>query len=116
MKLSWSLRRVCSCTAYYFAFILGHAYLQNFDIQEAKLDFEQDFQARCTKYLFVKQFYRNLEFHSTGRYIVFVYDDKATKHGGVGDRLAGLISAVGISLQINRTLLIYAENQLGRLF
>lgn len=78
-------------------------------------EFEHTFHARCQKYPFVQLFVDRLE-NPSDKFIMFVYQEPGLKNGGLGDRLAGLVSAMAIALRMNRTLLIRYSNGLDRLF
>lgn len=83
--------------------------------EQLRADFIENFNNKCNKYRFVHQFYKKLE--DTGdKYLVFVYQEKGLRNGGLGDRLGGLISAMAISLRFGRTLLIRAHNDLHKIF
>jgi hypothetical protein len=77
--------------------------------------FQKDFHDSCDSYPFVKEYYRQLE-NPSGRFIVFVYHEPGLRNGGLGDRLAGLITATAIALRLNRTLLVQSANGFDNLF
>ena len=80
-----------------------------------RLRFESRFNKTCMKYPFVNKWINQLE--NTGdKYVVFVYHEEGLRNGGLGDRIGGLISAMTISLRLNRTLLIQSANDFGTLF
>eukprot|EP01039_Chlorochromonas_danica_P007515 gene7515-8312_t len=85
-------------------------YLQN--------QFTQAFYDRCWKYSVFREYTRQLEngHLSNRRFVVFVFHQKRLRNGGLGDRLAGLISAMNFAIRFNRTLLVRSENKIGRLF
>lgn len=78
-------------------------------------NFEKNFNESCLKYDFVHNHFKNME-NPSSRFVVFVYNEKGLRNGGLGDRLGGLISATMIALRLNRTLLIQSENGFDSLF
>jgi len=84
---------------------------------ELRTRFEAAFTETCSKYPFVDRWVRQLE-NPGNRYVVFVYHENGQRgtRGGFGDRISGLISAAGIALRTNRTLLIQTANNFGSLF
>lgn len=77
--------------------------------------FKKTFEKSCLKFNFVHEFWRNLETPSD-RFLIFVFEDEGTVKGGLGDRLAGLITAAAMALRFNRTLLIQSSNKFDSLF
>eukprot|EP01040_Poterioochromonas_malhamensis_P019164 gene19163-22574_t len=77
--------------------------------------FEDSFHEKCDKYPFVQQ-YNKLLTNPTGRYITFVMQQPNLRNGGLGDRIAGLSTAVMLSLRFNRTLIIRSGNFLHLYF
>ncbi len=83
--------------------------------EHLKEKFEKTFSNKCNKYPFVQRYVEKLE--SPGdRYLIYIYQQKGIFNGGLGDRLSGLISAMAMSIRLNRTLLIKAEKDMGNLF
>lgn len=80
-----------------------------------KQRFNDTFHDHCDKYSFVQRF-SNLIENPSGKYIMFVMQEHGLRNGGLGDRLAGLISAVTFSVRFNRTLVIRSENNFHTLF
>ena len=70
--------------------------------------FESTFDKTCSKYPFVSQYLANLEAPAQ-RFIIFVFDERGVKNGGLGDRLGGMITAIAFALRTRRTLLISAD-------
>jgi len=77
--------------------------------------FEESFHSKCSKYPFLKQWEHKLE-HTDDRFVTFMYHEPGLRNGGLGDRIAGLLNAVGIALRTNRTLLIESHNDFHELF
>ena len=77
--------------------------------------FEDSFVDKCQKYPFVKQWGNLLE-NSSDRYVTFMYHEPGLRNGGLGDRIGGLLNAIGIALRFNRTLLIESKNDFHNLF
>jgi hypothetical protein len=77
--------------------------------------FENAFVDKCQKYPFVKQWENKLE-HTGDRYVTFMYHEPGLRNGGLGDRIGGLLNAMGIALRFNRTLLIESQNGFHDLF
>jgi hypothetical protein len=80
-----------------------------------KEKFETIFHNKCDKYPFVQRYVEKLE-NPGNRYLIYIYQQQGIFNGGLGDRLSGLISAVSMSIRLNRTLLIKAEADMGNLF
>ncbi len=80
-----------------------------------KTEFNRSFHKQCDKYPFVQRYFDLLK-HPDKKYIVFVFQDTRLKNGGIGDRFAGLLSAVSMALRFNRTLLIRSNIHFGYLF
>lgn len=73
--------------------------------EQLKNRFEASFQDRCHNYPFVNQYLKRLA-DPGDRFVVFVWQEAGLQTGGLGDRLAGLITAATMALRFNRTLLI----------
>src|SRR6185312_9399043 len=97
---------------WYMCFQIGFAVFTYRD--HLKHSFEHTFHKKCDKYPSVKRWVDRLEY-TDDRYITFVYQEPRFRNGGLGDRFGGLISAVAIAVRFNRTLLIKAENDVGKL-
>lgn len=72
--------------------------------------FTEQLQSTCSAFPFFQKFIAML--HSPpSEYILYsFYDPRFKKSGGLGDRLAGLITATAYSITSNRTLLIQGDN------
>jgi hypothetical protein len=77
--------------------------------------FVKQFQDTCSKYPFVNRFISKLE-DPGDRYLMFVFDEQGLNNGGLGDRFAGLLSAVAMALRFNRTLLIRDSRGFSKYF
>jgi hypothetical protein len=77
--------------------------------------FIKQFQDTCSKYPFVNRFISKLE-DPGDRYLMFVFDEQGLNNGGLGDRFAGLLSAVSMALRFNRTLLIRDSRGFSKYF
>eukprot|EP01036_Dinobryon_divergens_P028262 gene28262-37180_t len=87
-------------------------------IKEIQQDFLNSFQSRCSKYLFVTKWMKMLD-DPPKKHLVFVYHQEARDMGGIGDRLAGLTTAVALSIRYGRNLLLKnnaSANGLEKLF
>ena len=74
--------------------------------------FEASFESTCSKYAFVER-HQQLLFSpkTSSSYFIYSFHEKQYKKaGGLGDRLAGLITATAFALGTNRVLLIKAED------
>lgn len=80
-----------------------------------KQKFEDSFHEKCDKYPFVRQYHKLLT-NPPGRYITFVMQQPNLRNGGLGDRIAGLSTAMILSLRFNRTLIIRSGNHLHLYF
>eukprot|EP00981_Chlorochromonas_danica_P001368 scaffold292_cov161-Ochromonas_danica.AAC.6 len=86
--------------------------------EHLRTQFNQTFYDRCGKYSLIRDYTKHLESGhlSRDRFVVFVFQEKGLSNGGLGDRFAGLITAMNFAIRFNRTLLVRSENQFGRLF
>lgn len=80
--------------------------------------FYENFDSKClTRHAgFIQQFYRNQYNNTNDQYLVFTFHDHGLRNGGIGDRMGGLISATAMSIALNRTLVIRADNGFNDLF
>jgi hypothetical protein len=88
-------------------FSLSYQFPYLTSIQE---QFESSFHEKCMKYPFVSSFIHKFEYPGD-RYLMFVFEEHTLNNGGLGDRLAGLVSAVAMSLRFNRTLVLRDQSQ-----
>ena len=77
--------------------------------------FLKQFVDTCSKYPFVQQWVNKLEYPGH-RQVMFVFDEPGLNNGGFGDRLAGLLGAVGLALRFNRTLVLRDSRGLANYF
>lgn len=92
---------------------------ENFDIIREK--FDKKFHQKCGKYPFVEQYKRYLSNLSQVpkqdlKYIIFTFHEGKASLGGLGDRLAGLITTIAYAIRYNRVLLIAADNSFEEYF
>ncbi|KAJ1411529.1 hypothetical protein B484DRAFT_455589 [Ochromonadaceae sp. CCMP2298] len=74
----------------------------------ARSRFEEKFHRRCSKYPFVEQWLDTLQ-RPRHNFFIFVFSEGGNSGGGMGDRLAGLISSAAYALRANRTLLVQGD-------
>jgi hypothetical protein len=105
------------------SFIYPHSHQQSkYDIysfpymHQLREQFQYNFEARCSRYPFVQHHNSLLQQAQPQRFLVFVFQQAKLRNGGLGDRLAGLVTAISLALRFNRTLLIQSEGHLDALF
>ena len=81
---------------------------QKFSQSGPRERFQDAFNKTCGKYPFVSEYVANLEAPSQ-RFMVYLFDEAGVDNGGLGDKLAGMISAVAFAMRTGRTLLIFAD-------
>jgi hypothetical protein len=75
----------------------------------ARFRFEKKFNETCLKYSFVDRYLHNI-LNPSGDYIIFVFHENGRhNHGGLGDRLAGMITSSAFAIRSGRTLLIQGD-------
>ena len=84
--------------------------------QHLREKFEQSFHNKCMKYPFVDKWVNSIENARSRNYYTFMFQEPGLKNGGLGDRIGGLLTAIGTSLRTNRTLLIESSNDFHELF
>jgi hypothetical protein len=82
----------------------------------AKERFENVFFKKCPKYEFYNRYLAQFNKQGDRDYVVFVFHDPGSSTGGLGDRLAGLLSAFAFSIRTGRTLLVQGDEALETLF
>lgn len=68
---------------------------------EKKKKFKTSFDNHCNKYPFVSKWKNMIESRSSkeDKFFIFVYQEDGSKTGGMGDRFAGIVSAVALSIR-----------------
>lgn len=86
-------------------------------ITNANSAFKALYQANCAQYPFIQKYHSMLRAPSK-EYLIFVYHDTShhVSNGGLGDRLAGLVTAFLYALRTNRNFLIEADAAFEHLF
>ena len=86
----------------------------------ARLRFEEKFQSTCQKYPFVTKFAEMMRqpFASDDKYLIFVFHDASSRSsvGGLGDRIAGMITAIAYAIRTNRRFIIQGEGAFEEAF
>jgi hypothetical protein len=79
--------------------------------------FEKSFADRCTakKYPFLQQFFE-VQNRPTDRYIYFVLHEHGLETAGLGDRIAGLLTAASMAVIYDRKLVIESSSGFEELF
>lgn len=77
--------------------------------------FEERFVDQCMSLPFVHLFV-HLQENPTNKFFRFAMTDPWFHIGGLGDRLAGLVNAVALSIRFNRTLLLRSDEALFEYF
>ena len=80
------------------SFIDGRFYYTDY----LKTEFEKSFHDKCDKYQFVHNWVKQMENPPKKHHLIFLYQQAGLKNGGLGDRMAGIISAVSLSLRFGR--------------
>ena len=88
---------------------------QSYSESGPRSKFESNFNKTCNKYPFVAEYLANME-NPSQNYMIFYYDGAGVDNGGLGDRLAGLVTAVAFALRTKRTLLISGDKALNEAF
>jgi hypothetical protein len=89
---------------------LGHQQKPNSD------DFNFKFNTTCGKYPFVQKYFHSLDVPHKDVLIYSFYESKYKKSGGLGDRLAGMVSAIAFALRSDRTFLIQGDSTFSAAF
>jgi len=78
--------------------------------------FESQFISKCHKYPFVQSFH-NMLLRPFSDYLIFVYHEPGqSSNGGLGDRLAGMITALAFAIRSNRTFLVVGDESFEKSF
>lgn len=80
-----------------------------------KSKFEEKFRRVCSRYKFYDR-YKEILLHPRQDYMIFVYQEARQKSGGIGDRLAGMITAIAYAIRSNRNFLIAGDDTVERYF
>ena len=84
--------------------------------QNIRDQFTRTFYDRCyNKYEFIQD-YIDIVDSKPEQYLEFVYNEDGLVNGGIGDRSAGLISAFLHAIRFRRSLNLYADNNMHKLF
>lgn len=82
----------------------------------ARQRFEDKFEKTCSKYPFVHKYVENLK-NPSSDYVIFVFHEAGQKaHGGLGDRVAGIITAMAYALRTGRTFLMQGDSAFEETF
>lgn len=82
----------------------------------ARARFEDKFQKTCSKYTFVDKYLENIR-NPSNDYLIFVFHEAGQKaHGGLGDRVAGIITAMAYALRTKRTFLLQGDQAFEEAF
>ncbi|RYG65297.1 hypothetical protein EON64_12225 [archaeon] len=77
--------------------------------------FNSTFHHQCSKYPFVQKYYDLLDMPGK-KYVDFVFQEGRLRNGGLGDRLAGMVTAMEFALRFDRILLVRSSTGFGELF
>jgi hypothetical protein len=81
----------------------------SFSAGGARDRFERKFYDTCGKYNFVERYIDSIR-HPKDDYLIFVFHEAGQKaHGGLGDRVAGMITALAYALRSNRTFILQGD-------
>ena len=75
--------------------------------------FEKTFDETCPKYPFVQAYLKQINSnpHPDDKYVIYSFAEHGMgSNGGLGDRLAGLVTAVAFAMRTGRRLLIVADS------
>lgn len=82
----------------------------------AKARFDEKFQKTCSKYTFVDKYLENMR-NPSNDYLIFVFHEAGQKaHGGLGDRVAGIITAMAYAIRTKRTFLLQGDQAFEEAF
>ena len=88
---------IVSCSSDRSSFIESNGTKSN---NERKKKFKLSFDNHCKKYSFVNRWTELLESKiSPEKFFIFIYQEEGVKTGGMGDRFAGIVSAVALSIR-----------------
>jgi hypothetical protein len=102
--------RILLLLVYFFVYLGGnHAYEDYFR------KFQRKFEEKCSKYSFVQTYQRIMK-ELPDKYLIFVFHEDNVSNGGLGDRFAGLITAMAYAIRFNRMLLIKGDSGFDKSF
>jgi hypothetical protein len=87
-------------------------------VNHLRQKYESKFESICPKFPFVKD-YQDLLRNPSNKYMIFMYheDDAPTEQkGGLGDRLAGLVTAIAWAMRTRRNFLLQGDMGLQTYF
>lgn len=89
----------------------------SFTTEVLQPEFEKVFADRCTsnKYPFIEKFFE-IQNRPTDRYIYFVLHEHGFITEGLGDRVAGLLTAAAIAVMYDRKLVVESSSGFEELF
>ena len=98
-------------------FVLYRLVLSSFTTEVLRPEFEKSFVDRCTstKYPFLDKFFE-IQNRPTNRYIYFIFHEHGVETQGLGDRIAGLLTAAAIAVMYDRKLVIESSSGFEELF
>ena len=86
------------------------------DAFNIKQKFESSLHKKCSKYPFFEKFESMIR-NPFSDYLIFVYHEHGSGgNGGLGDRLAGMITALAFALRTKRTFLIVGDDAFEKSF
>ena len=91
------------------------------EISGIRQRFEQRFVDSCSKYPFVKK-YHDIQYFdpstpSNNKYLIFVFHEAGQgSNGGLGDRLAGMITALAFAIRSKRIFLVQGDSSFEEAF
>lgn len=103
MKAVFALTLVLLCASCGFARL-------SYTAGGARDRFEQKFEKTCGKYSFVQRYVDSIR-KPQNDYLIFVFHEAGQKaHGGLGDRVAGMVTALAYAIRSNRTFLVQGDS------
>lgn len=85
-------------------------------VAEMKAKFRSKFMKTCAKYSFVHKYMESMK-NPSDKYLIYVFHDgKGKLTGGLGDRLAGIVTAVAYAIRTNRNFLMQGDESFEKTF
>jgi hypothetical protein len=106
IMLSVISTRVHLILSFFLLFILSYGSLSSSALKER---FMSKFAAQCSSFPFVQRYQQLME-QPNHRYTIFVFHETGKSVGGLGDRFAGIITALAYSIRFSRRLIVAADN------